>query len=724
MAGTDFFTIYLYGLRIFTFLIASTLLLLGIEDLIIDLIYWIRWVWRRCFIYTRHHYADEQLLFSKKEKPLAIMVPAWKEVGVIAQMVNTAATELDYENYQFFIGTYPNDPETQSDVKEVCSQFENVHQVICALPGPTNKADCLNNILAAVLAFEKAAAVKFSGFILHDAEDVISPLELRLFNLMTERNDLVQIPVYPYLRRNWWSFTANHYADEFAEWHGKEVVIREALAGLVPSAGVGTCFSRRALTLLLDEGDGIAFSTQSLTEDYDIGIRLRQAGMREIFVRYSPRDPSLAPLRERRFGVQRRASQVICVRENFPHTISTSVRQKARWITGIVFQGSLSLPWSDDWLINYFLWRDRRGGISNMIGLLAMIITLQLSIVWIISYYNFGDWDFPSVLGNSQILSTLLLLTGFLLCNRIIQRFYFTTVFYGFCSGLMAIPRMFWANLINFLANFQAIRLILAIGSIRKVAWDKTTHVFPSIASSTRRRPLGQILLEQGVITLPQLQKSLESSGRRRIGRTLLDFDMLTTVQLGVALAEQQNLEFYNLNPFQRDFSLLKLLGEGLAFKYSILPLCVDSGVLVFARESAMSKVALGAISRKLKLPTRQVIAPLGRVQIGLINSYRSDESNLLNSNLPRLKSLFEHDIVVFNNFCSHLMLLGDLAVEMGLISQSVLSQALISFDPLYQKLGDHLVELDLLSVESLQGLLEEQKRQRLLGFSIIGGVS
>ena len=87
MAGIDFFIIYLYGLRIFTFLIAFTLLFLGIEDLIIDLIYWIRWVWRRCFIYTRHHYADEQLLFSKKEKPLAIMVPAWKEVGVIAQMV-------------------------------------------------------------------------------------------------------------------------------------------------------------------------------------------------------------------------------------------------------------------------------------------------------------------------------------------------------------------------------------------------------------------------------------------------------------------------------------------------------------------------------------------------------------------------------------------------------------------------------------------------------------
>ena len=69
-----------------------------------------------------------------------------------------------------------------------------------------------------------------------------------------DRKDLIQVPVYPLMHRHWWNFTANHYADEFAELHGKDVIVREALVGQVPSAGVGTCFSRRAVLHLLDEG--------------------------------------------------------------------------------------------------------------------------------------------------------------------------------------------------------------------------------------------------------------------------------------------------------------------------------------------------------------------------------------------------------------------------------------------------------------------------------------
>lgn len=62
-------------------------------------------------------------------------------------MAELAATTLDYENYHIFVGTYPNDPDTQRDVDEVCARFPNVHKVVCARPGPTSKADCLNNVL-------------------------------------------------------------------------------------------------------------------------------------------------------------------------------------------------------------------------------------------------------------------------------------------------------------------------------------------------------------------------------------------------------------------------------------------------------------------------------------------------------------------------------------------------------------------------------------------------
>ena len=249
----DYFSTYLYGLKVVAITLAILMLISGIDDLFIDIVYWVRRVWRSVTVYRKNDYLDYKTLYEPQEKALAIMVPAWNETGVIGNMARLAASSLDYENYHIFVGTYPNDPDTQRDVDEVCARFPNVHKVVCARPGPTSKADCLNNILDAILQFENSARFNFSGFILHDAEDVISPLELRLFNYLVDRKDLIQIPVYPF-ERKWTHFTSLSYLDEFSELHGKDVPVREALAGQVPSAGVGTCFSRRAVLALLADG--------------------------------------------------------------------------------------------------------------------------------------------------------------------------------------------------------------------------------------------------------------------------------------------------------------------------------------------------------------------------------------------------------------------------------------------------------------------------------------
>jgi adsorption protein B len=716
----DLATAYLFGLRLTTGVVGTVLVVLGSEDLLIDLIYWVRRLWRRLTVYSRHRFADEQLLYAQGEQPLAILVPAWNEVGVVGEMAHLAASRLDYENYQIFVGTYPNDPDTQTDVDAACRRFSNVHKVVCALPGPTSKADCLNNIIAAVFAFEREASVCFSGFILHDAEDVISPLELRLFNLLVDRKDLIQVPVYPFLHRHWWNFTANHYADEFAELHGKDVLVREALVGQVPSAGVGTCFSRRAILRLLDEGEGIAFSTQSLTEDYDIGIRLRQVGMAEIFVRFSPRDPALAPLRERRFGVSRRDSQVICVRENFPDTLATSVRQKSRWITGIVFQGARNLPWSSSPLFNYFLWRDRRGGISNLIGLVAMLLAVQLGLVWLITQEQWSGWEYPSVLGDSRYLQLVLAFNGLLLVNRIVQRVYFTGTYYGLVPALMAVPRMVWGNWINFFANLRAYRQVAALGDARRVAWDKTTHVFPSVAETQGGRPLGQILIAQGALSQAQLEDALQRSGRRRIGRTLLDDGTISSSQLAAALAEQHGLDWRDLDPFELDAHAVAAFPQRLAFRYTVLPLGREGDTLVLGRESPASAVALGVISRQIGRRCRQVLVPQGRIQAGLGHWYRPDDPGSLAAGIRRLAAIHHSQPQRLEQVCRHLVLLGDLALDLGLLNQAVLNQALISFEPEQQRLGDHLVQRGLLTPNNLEQLLAEQAQLRARGLAAL----
>ena len=713
----DLGSLYLFGLRLTTTVVATVLAVLGLDDLVIDLLFWLRRLWRWLTVYRRHHHADEGLLYASAEQPLAIMVPAWNEVGVVGEMARLAAMSLDYENYQIFVGTYPNDAATQGDVDAVCQRYSNVHKVVCALPGPTSKADCLNNIIAAIFQFENDAKLTFAGFILHDAEDVISPLELRLFNLLVSRKDLIQVPVYPFLHRHWWNFTANHYADEFAELHGKDVPIREALVGQVPSAGVGTCFSRRAIMRLLDEGEGIAFSTQSLTEDYDIGIRLQQHGMAEIFVRFSMRDPALAPLRERRLGVNRRESQVICVRENFPDTLATAVRQKSRWITGIVFQGSRTLAWSRNPMLNYFLWRDRRGGISNLIGLISMLLAVQLGLVWLLTQERWSGWTYPSVLGDSPYLSAVLWFNGLLLLNRVVERVYFTSSFYGLAPGLMAIPRMVWSNWINFFANVRAYRQVAALGDSRRVAWDKTTHVFPSVASGSSSQPLGQILLQQGALDAAQLAQGLQTCGRRRLGRTLLSSGVIGGPQLAAALAEQQGLQWRDLDPFALDRQQIAAFPIRLAYKYSVLPIGMEGGQLLLGRESAASPVSLGVISRQIGQSCQQVLVPQGRVQAALVHWYRSDDSSALGLAISRLAQR-RHEPDLLDAVCRHLVLLGDLALDLGLLSQALLAQALISFEPEHCRLGEHLVQLGLLSQASLENRLEEQARERERGFA------
>ena len=130
---------YLYALKFIAITLAVLILISGLDDLVIDVVYWIRRIARSLTVYRTHDRLDYKALYEPAEKPLAIMVPAWNETGVIGKMAELAATTLDYENYHIFVGTYPNDPDTQRDVDQVCARFRNVHKVVCARPGPRSR---------------------------------------------------------------------------------------------------------------------------------------------------------------------------------------------------------------------------------------------------------------------------------------------------------------------------------------------------------------------------------------------------------------------------------------------------------------------------------------------------------------------------------------------------------------------------------------------------------
>jgi bacteriophage N4 adsorption protein B len=713
----DLISIYLFGLKYVTILIALIILISSVDDAFIDVSYWIRRVWRLLTIYKKTPYLDYTALNIPPEKPLAIMVPAWHETGVIGKMAELAATTLEYENYHIFVGTYPNDPDTQRDVDKACALFPNVHKIICARPGPTSKADCLNNVLDAILQFERNTHLEFAGFILHDAEDVISSMELKLFNYLVGKNDLIQVPVYPF-ERKWTNFTCMHYVDEFTELHSKDIPMREALAGQVPSAGVGTCFSRKAILALLADGDGIAFDSQSLTEDYDIGFRLKAKGMKEIFVRFPVlKLNELESSAPKLFGQSDRESNVICVREYFPETIETAVRQKSRWIIGIVYQGYKTIRWNKSWILNYFLWRDRKGVVTNFVSFAATIILVQLTILWLYQNLWPNAYRFLSIFEDDRWLVLILWINLVLMINRTFQRIFFVSAYYGIFEGLMSVPRLFWGNYINFLANWRALKSIIKQGDPHRVAWDKTTHDFPSIgAENQERQMLGQILVKQGAITEVELEEALTHKAKGlMIGSWLIHAGKITSWQLAKALSEQGNVQAESIDAYAIPKSLINSFPAALALHYAALPIRTEGSRLVLASESVIDPVSLAAIARKLKAPIKNILARHGQVTVGLRHWYShikgNDPRKQLDDTVAEGRLTPTQAEVIWEYFVSRQFMFAEILRSLGRIDAASLNALLLQQENTNESLGQFLVKNNIISEQTLQEALELQKK-------------
>jgi adsorption protein B len=449
-------------------------LISGCDDFFVDLYHAVREMHRRVFKGLRPEPFTIAQLSEAPEQAIAVMIPAWDESSIIRQMLQTNLARVDYGNLHIFVGTYPNDPATQREVELVSSEYSNVHLIVCPHNGPTNKSDCLNCVYQEILARERAHGIRFEVFVLNDSEDVIHPQCFRLFNSVVPLFDMVQIPVIP-LAVPWWHFTSGHYLDEFAETYGKEMVVRQSLTGTIPSAGVGCAFSRRALELAAADADEL-FSTDSLAEDYDLGMRLGARGLKQAFVRTTiwTRQPTAA-------GRSDGSSAYIAIGEYFPSSFRAAVRQKARWITGISFQGWRKLGWRGNLRMKYALLRDRKGLVTNVTLALGYGVVIGIVTIWSIQWWDPDFYHFPAIVEPGSWLWYAILVNTFFLCLRLGQRCRFVWQLHGWKQALLAIPRQVWGNVVNVAAVSRAFYLFgQSLVTGRSVTWDKTRHRFPA----------------------------------------------------------------------------------------------------------------------------------------------------------------------------------------------------------------------------------------------------
>lgn len=448
--------------------LAISYILLSLDDVALDLLYY----FQRAVLYLRGrrpHRLDLSELEALPEQRIALLIPCWHEANIVDRMLATAVQNIRYKNYEIFVGVYPNDEETCAKVDIAANRFPQVHKLLNPRPGPTTKAQNLNAMYEQMRQVEGDRP--FGIIVLHDVEDVIHPVSFALFNASVPRHDMVQIPVFPLERpaHYWTSWT---YADEFAENHLKDMLIREAIGAFVPCAGVGCAFSRSCLDALAAAQGGEVFAPQALTEDYQLSLDLKLAGFSVSFVPYRL-TPSEAAARcaSGAFGY-------IATRAYFPHTFSAAIKQKSRWITGICFQTWEARGWQGSFATRYALYRDRKGILGHILCFAGYPVMLA---AFIISAWHALD-PRATIAVFRQDFGVYLLLYSVLCVSawRIIQRVVHVGALYGYAQGLLSIPRFVIGNILNGCATARA-----AHGYVRAkvrqepLRWVKTDHVFP-----------------------------------------------------------------------------------------------------------------------------------------------------------------------------------------------------------------------------------------------------
>lgn len=436
----------------------------GVDDLAIDLAFGIRWL-RQWLTGRRHPKTLAGLPAPAQPGRIAVFVAAWDEADVITTMLTAALARFDHDNYQLYVGTYPNDPATIAAVASVAERDERVRLVVGTAAGPTTKAACLNVLWDALLRDEAARGTPVRMVVLHDAEDVVHPAELRVFDALIGPHQLVQLPVLPLVDHRS-RLVSGHYCDEFAESHAKQLVVREALGAGLPLAGVGCAIARAALEQVAVGRGGAPFDAASITEDYELGLAVSALGGTGVIAR----------IREYRGG------PLVAVRAYFPATLDAAVRQKARWMLGIAFAGWDRIGWGrrGDWGEHWMRMRDRRAPLAVLVLAAAYVALVSWALAGAL-HWMVGDQQAPLAVPPWVIEVNIMLLAW-----RLVMRILFTSAAYGWRESIWSIPRAVISNLISLLAARRALTRYVAMLRGHSLAWEKTAHHFPAHFAADR----------------------------------------------------------------------------------------------------------------------------------------------------------------------------------------------------------------------------------------------
>lgn len=154
-------------------------------------------------------------------------------------------------------------------------------------------------------------------------------------------------------------------------------------------------------------------------------------------------------------------------------------------------------------------------------------------------------------------------------------------------------------------------------------------------------KQLGEILLDDGLVTEAQLLAALDETHQRgsTLGRTLVELGVLTEGQLVKALAAQVGMQFVDLDEHPVDRAALALVPSALCRKYTVLPVALEGGSIVLATSDPGNVMAVDDVRTVSGRPVIAVISTHDNLLRAIDRFCRADDE------MDDLSQAFEDEI-------------------------------------------------------------------------------
>src|SRR5580693_1902955 len=153
-----------------------------------------------------------------------------------------------------------------------------------------------------------------------------------------------------------------------------------------------------------------------------------------------------------------------------------------------------------------------------------------------------------------------------------------------------------------------------------------------------QQKKLGEILVEWGTLKSAEIERGLAHSKTKkmRLGEALVDLKLATEAQVYKALAQQQGMEYIDLEKSSVPPNAVNLIPDDLMKKYIILPLGKEGNKLRVAIHDPLDFEMLEILRFRIGMEPRPVLAPKTRIKQLIDELFNSSSTSTIDKTMDK----------------------------------------------------------------------------------------